>query len=107
MNNTITKIGELFVGSVGLTTKRAREESFDVVTAKYSGEVRSEYYPPSSRITVKLVKATSARQGLANAGRLRDLRVLELLLVFTKNSRALFQAYFRFESSMHLYICYT
>jgi NADH oxidase (H2O2-forming) len=55
VNNTITKMGELFVGSVGLTLERARQEGLEAVMAKYSGEVRSEYYPPSSRITVKLV----------------------------------------------------
>ncbi|MDZ7798709.1 MAG: FAD-dependent oxidoreductase [Patescibacteria group bacterium] len=55
VNNTITKIGELFVGSVGLSLEKARQENIEVVTAKYSGEVRSEYYPPSSLITVKLI----------------------------------------------------
>ncbi|MFW5888452.1 MAG: FAD-dependent oxidoreductase, partial [Patescibacteria group bacterium] len=55
VNNTITKMGELFVGSVGLTPERARQEGLEAVAAKYSGEVRSEYYPTSGRITVKLV----------------------------------------------------
>ena len=55
VNNTITKMGEMFVGSVGITLERARQEGFEAVAAKYSGEVRSEYYPPSSRITVKLI----------------------------------------------------
>ncbi len=55
VNNTITKMGELFVGSVGLTLEKARQEGWEAMAAKYSGEVRSEYYPPSSRITVKLI----------------------------------------------------
>ncbi len=55
VNNTITKMGELFVGSVGLNLEKARQENIEVVTAKYSGEVRSEYYPFSSQITVKLI----------------------------------------------------
>ncbi len=55
LNNTITKIGEIFVGSVGLSLERARQEGLEAVAARYSGEVRSEYYPPSSLISVKVV----------------------------------------------------
>jgi NADH oxidase (H2O2-forming) len=55
LNNTITKIGDTFVASVGLTTKRAQERGIATVTSRYTGNVRSDYYPSQSTMTVKLI----------------------------------------------------
>ncbi len=55
LNNTITKIGSLYVGAVGITKKRAVENGINVVSSKYESNVRAEYYSVKERIAVKLV----------------------------------------------------
>ncbi|MDZ7611200.1 MAG: FAD-dependent oxidoreductase [Candidatus Moranbacteria bacterium] len=55
LNTTITKVGELFIGSAGLTLERARQKNLRAMASKYTTQARSEYYPSSSPITVKLV----------------------------------------------------
>ncbi len=55
LNNTISKIGNLFVGAVGLTQAKASVSGIDPVSAVYSGGVRSKYYPSDSRIKVKII----------------------------------------------------
>lgn len=55
LNNTITKIGDLYVGSVGLTGKRAKELGIKFISAKYSGNVRAEYYSNKEKITLKII----------------------------------------------------
>ncbi len=58
VNNTVTKLGDMFVASVGLTKRRAQKVGIETVTARYTGGVRSEYYPSESMITIKLVSST-------------------------------------------------
>lgn len=55
LKNTITKIGKIYFGSVGLTEKKAMEYQIKTISAKYSGNVRSDYYPSKSKITIKIV----------------------------------------------------
>ncbi|MFW5865621.1 MAG: NAD(P)/FAD-dependent oxidoreductase [Nanoarchaeota archaeon] len=55
MNNTISKIGELYIGAVGMTKRRATELDIKTISAKYSAFARSEYYPSEERITVQLL----------------------------------------------------
>lgn len=55
VNNTISKIGELYAGSVGITQQRAKESNINAISAKYTGNVRSEYYSTKEKITIKLV----------------------------------------------------
>jgi NADH oxidase (H2O2-forming) len=55
LNNAISKIGDLYVAAVGLGLERAKEEEIGAVSAVYSGKVRSEYHPSSSRISVKII----------------------------------------------------
>lgn len=55
MNNTVTKVGSIFVASVGLSVSRCRQLGIKAVSSSYTGDVRSEYYPSESRITIKLV----------------------------------------------------
>lgn len=55
LNNTVSKIGDLYFGSVGLKKRRAEELGLKVVSAKYTGNLRAEYYPSKENITIKLV----------------------------------------------------
>ncbi|MFP4523827.1 MAG: NAD(P)/FAD-dependent oxidoreductase [Candidatus Woesearchaeota archaeon] len=55
VNNTISKIGGVYVGAVGLTGKRASDVGFRTVSARYTSGVRAEYHPSEERITIKLV----------------------------------------------------
>ncbi|MFW5991319.1 MAG: NAD(P)/FAD-dependent oxidoreductase [Candidatus Nanoarchaeia archaeon] len=55
VNNTISKIGELYAGAVGITQQRAKESNINAISAKYTGNVRSEYYSTKEKITIKLV----------------------------------------------------
>ena len=55
LNNTISKIGNIFVGSVGLTKNRCDELKIKTVSALYTGNVRAEYYPSKSKITIKII----------------------------------------------------
>lgn len=55
LNNTITKVGSIFVASVGLTVSRSKQLGIRVISASYTGDVRSGYYPSESRIRIKLV----------------------------------------------------
>lgn len=55
LNNTISKIGDLYVGAVGINKKRATELNKKIITAKYTSHTRSEYYPSNEKITIKLI----------------------------------------------------
>ncbi|MEM4336959.1 MAG: FAD-dependent oxidoreductase [Candidatus Woesearchaeota archaeon] len=55
MNNSIAKIGNLYVGSVGLTEKRAIYLGKRVFAADYCSNVRAEYYPSKEKIIVRIV----------------------------------------------------
>jgi NADH oxidase (H2O2-forming) len=55
LNNTITKIGNVFVGSVGLTKSRCDELKIKTVSATYTQNVRAEYYSSKSKITIKII----------------------------------------------------
>ncbi len=55
LNNTISKIGEKYVGAVGITQKRAKELGIKTVSAKYTGCLRAEYYSDKEKITIKLI----------------------------------------------------
>lgn len=55
MNNTISKIGDFYVGSVGMTKTRAEKSGLKAISARYTGNVRAEYYPSKEIITIKLV----------------------------------------------------
>lgn len=53
MNNSVTKIGDVFVGAVGVNEGK--------VAAEYSGPVRAEYYSSKERIAVRIVCDSSGR----------------------------------------------
>jgi NADH oxidase (H2O2-forming) len=55
MNNTVTKIGDLYVGCVGINEERAKEIGIKTISAKYSGNVRAGYYSQKEKITIKIV----------------------------------------------------
>jgi NADH oxidase (H2O2-forming) len=55
LNNAISKLGEIYVGTVGITEKRAKKLGIKSVCAKYTGNVRAEYYPSKEKITIKLI----------------------------------------------------
>ncbi len=50
LNNTVTKLGNLYVGSVGVI-----ELNEQMVSGKYVGTVRSDYYSDSEKMIVKLI----------------------------------------------------
>ncbi len=51
LNNTITKLGNLYIGSVGVI----EEEVDNCVVGRYIGTVRSNYYNNEEKIIVKLI----------------------------------------------------
>ncbi|MFP4195964.1 MAG: FAD-dependent oxidoreductase [Candidatus Woesearchaeota archaeon] len=55
MNNTISKIGEFYIGAVGMTKRRTTELDIKTISAKYTASARSEYYPSEERITLQLL----------------------------------------------------
>jgi NADH oxidase (H2O2-forming) len=55
LNNAISRLGKIYVGTVGITEKRAKEVGIKCVCAKYTGNVRAEYYPSKEKITIKLI----------------------------------------------------
>ncbi len=55
LNNTISKIGGKYVGAVGMIQNRAEEVGIKTVSAKYSGNVRAEYYSDKEKITIKII----------------------------------------------------
>jgi NADH oxidase (H2O2-forming) len=55
LNNTVTKLENLFVACVGINTEKAKEIGVKIISAKYKGHVRSEYYPSKSMITIKIM----------------------------------------------------
>ncbi len=55
LNNTVSKIGEVYIGTVGMTNARAKELGIKTVSAKYTGNVRAEYYSEKEKITIKIV----------------------------------------------------
>ncbi len=52
---TISKIGDVVVGSVGLTEKRAAELNLKVISARYSDSLRAKYYNDADKVIVKLI----------------------------------------------------
>ncbi|MGM5482668.1 MAG: NAD(P)/FAD-dependent oxidoreductase [Nanobdellota archaeon] len=61
MNNSISKVGEVYVGSVGLSEKRAKELNLNIVSATYTGTARAEYYDSKKKITIKLIAKDSGK----------------------------------------------
>ena len=60
LNNTVSSIGNLYVGSVGITMKKAKENKIDAVCSKYTSKVKSEYYTNSKNtITIKLISSSA------------------------------------------------
>lgn len=55
LNNTVTKLGNLYVGAVGLSQERAKELDIKTISAEYTGNVKAEYYPSESKIRVKII----------------------------------------------------
>ncbi len=55
LNNTISKIGKKYVGAIGITQNRAKELGIKTVSAKYTGDVRAEYYSNKEKITIKII----------------------------------------------------
>jgi NADH oxidase (H2O2-forming) len=47
--------GDLLIGSVGLTTKRAGLEDIDIISGYATGVTKASYYPNSSDIHIKLI----------------------------------------------------
>ncbi|MDY6964596.1 MAG: hypothetical protein SVM80_01325 [Halobacteriota archaeon] len=54
-------MGDLYAGSVGLTSKVARENGIKPITSKVDGLTKARYFPNSEKITVKLITYQSKR----------------------------------------------
>ncbi|MBN2095529.1 MAG: FAD-dependent oxidoreductase [Candidatus Aenigmarchaeota archaeon] len=55
LNASVSKLGELALGSTGLTEGRAKAEGIRAVSATFGGSSRAEYYPGGKPITITLV----------------------------------------------------
>jgi len=55
LNSIILKIFDLEIGRTGLTEKDAKEEEIEIVTGRIKSTTKSEYYPESKEIDVKLI----------------------------------------------------
>jgi NADH oxidase (H2O2-forming) len=54
-NTTITKLFDMEIGNFGITEKEAERNGVEVVTGRFEGPTRPEYYPGGKSITVKLI----------------------------------------------------
>ena len=61
LNSTITRIGKLEVGTVGLTEAAAKKHGLEISKATFTGSSRPEYFPGGKPITVKLVSDASGK----------------------------------------------
>lgn len=55
LNTTISRAKDLIFGSTGLSSDRASSLGIKTVSAKYSGETKSEYVPQRKPITIKII----------------------------------------------------
>lgn len=55
LNNTISKINNVYVGTVGLIEERAKELNIKTISARYTVTVRAEYYCKEEKITIKII----------------------------------------------------
>ena len=55
LNNTISKISNLYVGSVGVTSLDCKNNNITSVTSKAKSPVRAHYYSREEQIVVKLI----------------------------------------------------
>ncbi|MDW7731836.1 MAG: FAD-dependent oxidoreductase [Methanolobus sp.] len=55
VNPWTAAIGELQVGTVGITTRKAKQHGIDIVSGLATGTTRAGYYPGSTRLFIKLL----------------------------------------------------
>ncbi|WP_319506102.1 FAD-dependent oxidoreductase [uncultured Methanolobus sp.] len=55
LNPWIAAIGELQVGTTGITSKEAMENNIRIVTGIATGSTRADYYPGGSKLFIKLI----------------------------------------------------
>ncbi len=55
VNNTVSKLGDVYVGSVGLSETRALALGEKIISVKHSDFLRSKYYSEKEKISVKLI----------------------------------------------------
>ena len=55
LNPWIAVIGELQVGTTGITSKEAMENNIKIVTGIATGSTRADYYPGGSKLFIKLI----------------------------------------------------
>ncbi|WP_094227567.1 NAD(P)/FAD-dependent oxidoreductase [Methanolobus psychrotolerans] len=55
LNPWVAVIGELQVGTTGITSKKAMENYIKIVTGIATGSTRAEYYPGGSKLFIKLI----------------------------------------------------
>ncbi len=55
LNSTISKIGKHFLGRIGVTEEKAKEEGINCVSATYKGLTKPEYCPDKKDIFIKMV----------------------------------------------------
>ncbi|WP_406660282.1 FAD-dependent oxidoreductase [Methanolobus sp. ZRKC3] len=55
VNPWVALVGELQVGTVGITSKEAKESGMEVVTGIATGTTHAEYYSGSSKLFIKLI----------------------------------------------------
>ena len=60
-NATITRLGNIYMGSVGITKEKALLLGMRPISAIYSGKVKSEYYPSDECITCFLLSDADGR----------------------------------------------
>ncbi len=55
LNPWIAVIGDLQVGSVGITSKKAMNKKMKIITGMATGSTRADYYPGGSKLFIKLI----------------------------------------------------
>ncbi|MFW6024706.1 MAG: FAD-dependent oxidoreductase [Candidatus Woesearchaeota archaeon] len=55
LNSTVSKIGDKFIGSIGINSESAKKNGLDVYSASYTSEAVSEYYDSDDEITYNII----------------------------------------------------
>jgi len=55
LNSTVSQIGDMEMGAVGLTQQAAEQQGLEIVTASIEASSRARYYPGSKPVFLKLV----------------------------------------------------
>jgi len=61
LNANISKIGDIFLGTIGITQLKAKENKIKTISATYEGYTKPEYCPLKKEIIIKLIADTKGK----------------------------------------------